>query len=209
MSASTSGPAYRIETARLVLRCWQPADAPLLADAIGESLDHLRPWVRWAHNEPLTLAERAALLCRFRGMFDLDEDFVYGVFDRAGTRVLGGAGSHARVGPLARELGYWIRAGAVRQGLCNEAVAGLVRVAFEVDEVARLDIRCAAANRASSAVARRLGFRHEATLRRRLLEVGPDLLDMELWTMLPDEYARSPLARVPVAAFDVVGTRLL
>ena len=32
--ASGQGPAYRIHTQRLVLRCWQPTDAPLLKAAI-------------------------------------------------------------------------------------------------------------------------------------------------------------------------------
>ena len=38
-----TNPAYRIETQRLVLRCYQPTDGPLLAESITESLEHLRP----------------------------------------------------------------------------------------------------------------------------------------------------------------------
>jgi len=38
------GPAYRIHTSRLVLRCWHPQDAPLLKAAIDTNLEHLRPW---------------------------------------------------------------------------------------------------------------------------------------------------------------------
>ena len=34
-----SRPAYRVETQRLVLRCWEPEDAPLLKRAIDESID--------------------------------------------------------------------------------------------------------------------------------------------------------------------------
>ena len=50
-------PPYRIETERLVLRCWDPRDAPLLKDAIDSSLDHLRPWMPWAREEPKPLEE--------------------------------------------------------------------------------------------------------------------------------------------------------
>lgn len=46
------GPAYRIHTQRLVVRCWEPRDAPLLKAVLDESLDHLRPWMPWAQNEP-------------------------------------------------------------------------------------------------------------------------------------------------------------
>jgi hypothetical protein len=45
-------PAYRIETERLVVRCYQPSDAQLLADSVAESLEHLKPWMSWAHDEP-------------------------------------------------------------------------------------------------------------------------------------------------------------
>ena len=46
MSGSLHTP-YRIETERLVLRCYDPEDAPLLKDAVDRSLDHLRPWMPW------------------------------------------------------------------------------------------------------------------------------------------------------------------
>jgi RimJ/RimL family protein N-acetyltransferase len=53
--ASGQGPAYRIHTQRLVLRCWHPTDAPLLKAAIDASLEHLRPWLPWAQYEPTDL----------------------------------------------------------------------------------------------------------------------------------------------------------
>ena len=37
-----SNPAYRIETKRLVVRCYNPSDAQLLAESVNESLEHLR-----------------------------------------------------------------------------------------------------------------------------------------------------------------------
>ena len=49
------GPAYRIVTPRLVIRCWDPRDAQLAKEAIDSSLDHLRPWLPWAHHEPQTI----------------------------------------------------------------------------------------------------------------------------------------------------------
>ena len=82
------GPAYRIVTRRLVVRCWEPRDAPLLKEAIDSSLDHLRPWMPWAQHEPQTLAEKVELLREFRGQFDLGDNSVYGIFDAAEERVL-------------------------------------------------------------------------------------------------------------------------
>lgn len=73
--------AYRIETERLVIRCYQPKDGILLKNAIDESLDHLRPWMPWAHNEPEKLADKIARLRKYRGQFDLGVDYVYGMID--------------------------------------------------------------------------------------------------------------------------------
>lgn len=47
-----SKPPVRIITERLVLRCWYEADLELAREAIGSSLEHLRPWMPWALDEP-------------------------------------------------------------------------------------------------------------------------------------------------------------
>ena len=55
-------PPYRIVTERLVLRCWEPRDAPLLKEAVDSSIDHLLPWMPWAAHEPQSLEDKVALL---------------------------------------------------------------------------------------------------------------------------------------------------
>ena len=204
-----SGPAYRIHTRRLVLRCWEPADALLLKAAIDASLDHLRPWMPWAQHEPEELEAKIERLRRYRGNFDLDQDFVYGVFDRDETQVLGSSGLHTRVGKGAREIGYWIHADHVNQGLATETSAALTRVAFEVDVVGRVEIHCDPANKRSAAVPRKLGFMHEATLRKRKATGNGEPRDDMVWTLLVDEYPGSPASRAEMEAFDVLGRRIL
>ncbi len=132
-------PPYRVLTERLCIRCWDPADAPLLELALDTSLEHLRPWMPWAHDEPRPLAERVALLRGFRGSFDLDRDYVYGLFDRDEQEVVGGSGLHTRVGEGALEIGYWIAASRTGRGLATEATAALARVAFALCGVDRVD----------------------------------------------------------------------
>ena len=82
-------PPYRIVTERLVLRCWEPRDAAALKEAVDASLDHLRPWMPWAENEPQTIEEKVELIRGFRGLFDTDEDYVYGIFSRDESEVCG------------------------------------------------------------------------------------------------------------------------
>jgi RimJ/RimL family protein N-acetyltransferase len=204
-----AGPAYRIETRRLVLRCWQPVDAPLLAAAIDASLEHLRAWMPWANDEPTTLDDKVRLLRRFRGAFDLEQDFPYALLDRQETAVLGGAGLHTRAGEAAREIGYWIHQAHIGQGLATEAAGALTKVAFAVDHVARVEIHCDPANVRSQAVPRKLGFTQEATLRHRARTPDGRPRDTMIWTLFADEYPSTPAAAAPVAAFDVLGRPLL
>ncbi|HEY6961830.1 MAG TPA: GNAT family protein [Gaiellaceae bacterium] len=200
---------YRIETARLVIRCYEPDDAPLLMDAVNSSLDHLGPWMPWA-DHAVTLDEEIDLLRAFRGQFDRDENWVMGVFDREETRIVGGTGLHPRGGDGSLEIGYWVRADSVRQGITTEVTAVLTRVGFELVGLDRVDIQIDPENVASQGVPRKLGFVHEATLRRRLPHrAGERRRDSMVFTMLREEYDEAPwLDAYPYAAYDALGREL-
>jgi RimJ/RimL family protein N-acetyltransferase len=204
-------PPYRIETERLVIRCWDPRDARLLKEAIDSSLDHLRPWMPWVEGEPRSLDEKVELLRRFRGQFDLGEEFVYGIFSRDESEVVGGTGLHARVGDDAFEIGYWIRASAAGRGLATETVAALTRVAFEVSGVDRVEIHVDPANDRSLAIPPKLGFVEEATLRRRLPSprAGEPRRDEVVFTILAEDLAASPCAAAILEAYDAAGRAVI
>ena len=203
------GPAYRVETARLVVRCWQPADAPLLQAAHEASWAHLTPWMPWARGKPTDLEGAIALTRRWRGAFDLGRDFVYGVFSPDEREVWGGSGLHTRAGEGAREIGYWIHVDQINRGLATELAGALTRVGFEVDGLRRVEIHCVVQNVRSAAVARKLGYMHEGTLRARVPDGEGGYRDSMIWTLLADEYPASPTASTEMAAFDVMGRRLL
>lgn len=209
MTREKKGPAYRVETERLVIRCWNPTDAQLLQDAIEASLDHLRPWMSWIENEPQPLDAKIQLLRAFRAKFDRDEDFVYGVFDPDEVQVIGGTGLHMRRGEDAREIGYWIHVGHIKKGYATELSAALTKVAFELNDVRRVEIRCNVDNTASAAIPKKLGFTHEATRRRLLREADGTYCDTMIWTLLDDEYPNSPAADASIAAFDVFERQIL
>jgi RimJ/RimL family protein N-acetyltransferase len=200
-------PPYRIVTERLVLRCWDPTDAPLLKDAVDSSIDHLLPWMPWAAHEPQSLEDKVALLRQFRGKFDLGQDFTYGIFSPDEAEVLGGTGLHTRIGDDALEIGYWIRASRAGEGLTTESTAALTRAAFELCEVDRVEIRCEPENERSRAIPRKLGYVEEATLRRRLRH--PDPRDVVVYSLFSDDYASSPASTAVLEAYDAVGTRVL
>jgi RimJ/RimL family protein N-acetyltransferase len=198
---------YRIVTERLVVRCWEPRDAPRVKAAIDASLDELRPWMPWAATPLETVEEQVKLLRQFRARFDLGEDFVYGILDRDEEEVLGGTGLHTRRGSDAFEIGYWIRSDDAGRGLVTESTAALTRVAFECTDVDRVEIRCDPENLRSRRIPQKLGFLEEATLRRRLQYPSPR--DVVVYTLFRDAFASSPAARAELEAYDALGERVL
>ena len=200
-------PPYRIETERLVVRCWEPRDAPLLKDAVDSSLEHMRPWMPWAHEDPQPVEAKVELLRGFRGRFDLGQDFVYGIFSPDESEAIGGSGLHTRRGEGIFEIGYWIRASRVGAGLCTEATAALTRVGFEVCEIERIEIRVDPANKASLAIPRKLGYEEEGIARG--VFHGPDgkprQNDAVVFALLPGEFERD----VELKAYDAAGERVL
>ena len=157
--SDSSVPADRVETERLVIRVWGPADAELLREAIDSSLDHLMEWLPWANLEPADLETTRERLLGFEEAFAAGDNFVYGMFTPDETEVIGGIGLHPRIGAGALEIGYWVRESRINQGYATEATAALTRVGFAVDGIDRLQIHLDPRNLPSRAVPEKLGYR--------------------------------------------------
>jgi RimJ/RimL family protein N-acetyltransferase len=198
---------YRIETERLVLRCYDPDDAPALKDAVDRSLDHLRPWMDWTPDAPESLDTVYERLRFFRSEYDRDANWIMGAFDAADeSRLLGGTGLHPRQGDGGLEIGYWMAADATGNGYATELTAVLTRVGVELLEVDRIEIRVDPANDVSNRIPPKLGFTLEATLRRRLpTKLESDLRDVNVWTLFRSELAGSPVERYDYTAYDALG----
>jgi len=196
---------YRIETERLVIRCYEPGDAHMMHAAITGSIEHLRPWVPWARQEPKELEWMVGFIRMFRGQFDLGQDAVYGIFDKTETEQIGGTGLHNRIGKDAREIGYWINVKHANKGYATEAVRALMRVAFEIEQLSRLEIRCDQENVFSRRIPLRLGFRHEMTLRSNSTDGDGRLVDLMVWALNRREYDLFEADDIPLRAYDFMG----
>jgi RimJ/RimL family protein N-acetyltransferase len=141
----------------LRLRHWEESDAAALNRAVGESGEHLAPWMAWA-STPMDVEQRRAWIREDRLAREAGGDRLYGLW--IGDTVVGGCGLHDRIGPGGLEIGYWVHAGFVRRGLATEAVRKLVAVAFEDPAIDRVEIHHDIANEASGHVARAAGFTH-------------------------------------------------
>ncbi len=151
--------------------------APLAADYIqwsalrGDSRQHLTPWEpTWAADE----LSRAAYRRRLRRYQQAERDgtgFMFFVFDRKSNEIAGGCQlSNVRQGVAqsAATLGYWMGKKFAGQGLMSDAVATLVRHAFDRLGFHRIEAACLPANTASRRVLTKSGFTAEGTARKYL-----------------------------------------
>lgn len=193
-----------------MIRCYDPRDAAALKAAVDASVEHLSEWMPWARLPSPTLAEEVELLRLFRGQFDQDENYVYGIFPPDESEVLGGTGLHKRSNEGSLEIGYWVAAGAVGRGIATEATAVLTRAGFELCGLDRVDLQIDPRNHRSLRVPAKLGFTKDGVIRRRL-DPGADgepRRDSAYFTMLREELAGSPCTAYDYVAFDAVGNRL-
>jgi len=199
--------AYRIETKRLVIRCYEPSDAPLLLESVQESLEHLLPWMPWAADEEgQTVADKVQLIRRFRSLFDRDEDYIYGIFDKKETKLLGGSGLHLRHEKGAAEIGYWINANAINKGIATESTHALTKVGFEVFDFRRIEIRHTVTNIRSQRVPEKLGYVKIATLPKRLANAKGTYSTAHVWNLFRAEYEQKGLnVGIALKAHDAMG----
>ena len=147
----------RIEGDGLLLRRWVVADADELWRAVADSAEHLRPWMSWMADEPLTRDERRKLLARWERAWLEGGDVAFGIFVEG--QVAGSCGLHRRRGPGVLEIGYWIQSAFTRRGLARAAVWMLTDAAFSVPGIEAVEIHHDKANVASAGIPRGLGFR--------------------------------------------------
>ncbi|MGB5486905.1 MAG: GNAT family N-acetyltransferase [Lysobacterales bacterium] len=197
--------AYRVETERLVLRCWSPGDAPVLRAALDACDAHLRPMIPFMKDEPRSLQQTASWLRGHRAAFDLGQMYRYAVYDASEQNLLGENMLLARVGPGGLEIGYWTHKDAIGKGIATEASSAMIRVAFDIEKVERVEIMCAPENRASASIPARLGFTHEATLKKRALNTDGATCDLMVWSLFAEDYRSSPAADITFRAFDCMG----
>jgi RimJ/RimL family protein N-acetyltransferase len=155
-----------IPTERLMLRCPAPGDGAAWSEAVQASLPELRPWMEWAHQTPLDAHRYELAARRAQADFLLRKDLVYLITDRHAGTVLGSCGIHRIHWALPKgDIGYFLDSRHVGRGLVTEAVAALTALALGPLAFQRIEIRCDVRNERSSAVARRLGYALEGTLR--------------------------------------------
>jgi len=198
---------YRIVTPSVVLRPFEPADAPAVAQLITDSLEHLRPWVAWAAHEPKPLHLKLAEVRGWRAAFDLDTGWHWAMRSADDGALVGALVMNRLPGGDAVDLGGWVGPACLRRGYNTDAAAAAARVAFEVVGATRVQACTDPANERSNGLMRKLGYTHEATSRH--LEHG-ERKDEWHWSILATEWPATFAAEVAseARAFDALGNRV-
>lgn len=177
---------YSLESERLILRCYEPQDAPDLLEAVLESKPQLRPWLFWAELYE-GLEDAVSFVRSARGRFDMMEDLPMGIFRKADDRFLGGCGFHRFDWGMGQfEIGYWLRSSETGYGYATEAADCLTRYAFEKLDATRIEIWVEPENKKSRAIPERLGYVLEGVLRRKVRQ-DARIRDYALYSMIRDD----------------------
>ena len=123
----------------------------------------LGEWLTWIDaTRSLSDARRYAQFAQVQ--FESRVAFDYTI--RAGGQIVGAIGIHGiDWAHRNAQIGYWVSPDASGRGIATRAAAAITAIGFGHHDVHRLEIRCVVENARSRAVAERLGFAHEGTLR--------------------------------------------
>jgi RimJ/RimL family protein N-acetyltransferase len=181
------------EPRAVVLRRLTIGDAEVVAAAVGDNIEHLRPWMPWANEESADERFQRRRLTEAEAQWNRGADFGYGLFanddgpNGRNGRLLGAFGLTARRGPKTLEIGYWLCADATVHGLASRAVEVLTDAAAALPDVERLLVYCDEANHASAAIPRRLGYRVDRVVTVPAEAAAETGRQIE-WVLSPDEW---------------------
>jgi ribosomal-protein-serine acetyltransferase len=174
----------------LVLVPRHPGDANELFALVEAHRDDLRSWLTWI-DATRTLGEVRRYGQFAQSQFEAKVSFDYLIV--VDGVVMGGAGLHAFDWTARRAaMGYWLAPPARGRGTMTRAAAALTTHAFTHLHLHRLEIHCVVENRKSRAVAERLGYALEGTMREAYALRG-EFRDLALYAMLAREW-KSPFA---------------
>jgi ribosomal-protein-serine acetyltransferase len=179
------------------LRTLSDQDAPELHALIERNRARLARWIHWAEGQ--TAADTVAFIGRTRAMEQDGRGFSRAIVD-PGERLAGVVGLTIDRSNRAGAIGYWLDARSEGKGVVTGAVAALSQQGFDSHRLLRVEIRADVENRASRAVAERLGFTLEGIARQAYRISEEHQSDDAVYSLLADDPARAQLAERRVSA---------
>ncbi|GAB3933974.1 GNAT family N-acetyltransferase [Micromonospora vulcania] len=173
------------------LRPLEPWRAEEFLAHLDRARAHIEPWVSPSF-AATDLPGARALLQRYADRWASDTGGIWGLWWH-GTLVGGVlfAAFDATVGVC--EVGCWLEPAAQGRGIVAPAIRRIVDWAVRERGIQRVEWRTNADNARSIALARRLGLRHDGTLRQ-LYPSPRGRIDLEIWSVLADEWVAGTAA---------------
>ena len=190
----TPPPRIRLDGPDTSIRPLSLKDVDEYAKLVVENRFHTAPWDPIRPDFFYSRAGQQDQLRRDEDAWTHDAGFAFAVLDRtAGDRIVGrvALGNVVRGSWQNATLGYWVAADAARRGHGTMAVQLVLRFAFEDAELHRVQPAIIPRNVASTALARRCGFRHEGTALR-YLQIGGIWEDHDLYAMTIEDWRAGP-----------------
>ncbi len=169
----------------LLLRSFQPEDAPELFRAVDASRQHLRHWLNWV--DATTKAEHSLqFIQQSLQQLNSQEAIALGLFSK--LQIIGSIGMHNWDHKLRKAmLGYWIDKEHEGKGIIQRGMRRFINFLFEKTDLNKLEIHFVPANTRSAVVAEKLGFKTEGILRQSILRNGM-LEDVVVTGLLKSEW---------------------
>jgi len=175
------------------LRALRHGDAHELHALIERNRARLARWIHWAHDQ--TLQDTLAFIGRARAKEQEGSGLSRGIV--AVGCLAGVVGITVDRTNRSAALGYWLDEASEGKGVMTAAVAALADDGFERYRLMRVEVRADVDNRASRAVAERLGFQLEGVMRQSYHVVGERYSDDAVYSLLASDPARRELTSRP------------
>ncbi|MCB0700377.1 MAG: GNAT family N-acetyltransferase [Chitinophagales bacterium] len=173
----------------LLLRSFEPEDAPELFRAVNSSRDHLRPWFPWV--DATTKPEHSLqFIQQSRVQQTNQEALALGIIYK--QKIIGSMGMHNWDHYLKKaQLGYWICNDYEGQGIIHTCLQRFIDFLFEKTGLNKVEILFMSSNNRSAAVAEKMGFKVEGILRDNYILYG-NYKDLVVTGLLKKEWNGLP-----------------
>jgi len=177
-------PQPALHTERLILRPFRPEDAPAVQRLAGDPAI-ASTTTNIPHPYEDGLAEQ--WISNHAARYEAGECATFAITLRESGELIGAIGLEISREHRRAELGYWVGVPWWNQGYCTEAARALVAYGFRELSLHRIYAMHFRRNPASGKVMRKIGMRHEGSLRQHVSKWGT-FEDVEVYGILREEF---------------------
>jgi ribosomal-protein-serine acetyltransferase len=156
----------------ILIRPFKMGDAPLLYEAVHESIEQLRRWMTWCR-AGYSIEDARCFIAKCGEAWEKGEAYSFAIVDLKDDTFLGSVGlNHVSATHNIANLGYWVRDMWAGRGVATSATRLIAGFGLQELGLNRLEILIPVGNVASRRVAQKAGAKFEGALRKRLILAG-------------------------------------